>query len=216
MATVAIVVGLVVVVIGLGNGGSAATPAGFGNQASIVLRPGETVSTAPGATVPPTPTTTVRRRDGTPTTAPGTVPPTTVTAIGDSVMLGAAPQLQAAIDAMFGNQPVTGVDALESRQFSAGVDLIQGYKDKGLLGQDVIVQLGTNGTVDPGDFDRMMGILSDRNRVVIINANVPRPWEQQVNDTLAAGVKQYKNAVLLDWHGYAGRTPSSSTTTAST
>ena len=43
--------------------------------------------------------------------------------------------------------------------------------------------------------------------MVIINANVPRPWEQQVNDTLAAGVKKYRNAVLLDWHGYAGQHP---------
>ncbi len=78
------------------------------------------------------------------------------------------------------------------------------------------MQLGTNGIIDPGEFDRMMSLLSDRTRVVIINAKVPRPWEQQVNDTLAAGVKRYKNATLLDWHGYASRTPSSSTTTRST
>jgi lysophospholipase L1-like esterase len=90
-------------------------------------------------------------------------------------------------------------DAAESRQFSAGVDDIQQRKDTGALGQIVIVQLGTNGTVDPGDFDRMMGILADRQKVVIINAKVPRPWEDQVNSTLAAGVKKYKNAVLLDW-----------------
>ena len=69
------------------------------------------------------------------------------------------------------------------------------------------MQLGTNGTVDPGDFDRMMTLLSDRKKVVIVNAKVPRPWEQQVNDTLAAGVKKYKNAVLLDWHGYGSQHP---------
>ena len=28
-----------------------------------------------------------------------------------------------------------------------------------------------------------------------------------MNDTLAAGVKKYKNAVLLDWHGYGGAHP---------
>ena len=53
----------------------------------------------------------------------------------------------------------------------------------------------------------MMTLLSDRKKVVIINAKVPRQWEQQVNDTLAAGVKKYKNAVLLDWHGYGGAAP---------
>ena len=149
---------------------------------------------------------------GTPaTTTPVVASPPAVTLIGDSVMLGAADQLRGTIDAMFGTPAVpqvTTVVAAESRQFSAGVDVIQDCKDAGLLGQDVVVQLGTNGTVDPGDFDRMMGLLADRAEVVIVNAKVPRPWEQQVNDTLAAGVKKYKkNAVLLDWHGYAGQHP---------
>ena len=127
-------------------------------------------------------------------------------AIGDSVMLGAYQQLKATIDTMYA-APVTGVDAAQSRQFSAGVDVIQAYKNQGALGRIVVVQLGTNGTVDPGDLDRLMGILDDRQKVVIVNAKVPRPWEQQVNDTLAAGVKNHKNAVLLDWHGYGGEHP---------
>src|SRR5262249_20142204 len=139
---------------------------------------------------------------GTPTTAPGT-PVTTVTLIGDSVMLGAYQQLKSTIDTMF-NAPVTGVDAAERRQFSTGVDIIEGLKKSGQLGQDVVVQLGTNGTVDPAQFDRMMGVLSDRQKVVIINAKVPRPWEDQVNSELGDGVKKYKNAVLLDWHDYGG------------
>ncbi len=202
LAASGITLGLVVIVVGLGDGGSAAVPAGLGNKTSVVIRPGQTTTTTATAgvtaptTVPPT------------TVAPvTTLPPTTVTAIGDSVMLGAANQLAAPVNAMFGNQPVTGVNAAESRQFSAGVDLIEQLKNAGQLGQDVVVQLGTNGTVDPGDFDRMMSLLSDRKKVVIINAKVPRLWEQQVNDTLAAGVKKYKNAVLLDWHGFGGQHP---------
>ena len=121
---------------------------------------------------------------------------------------------------MFGTPAVpqvTTVDAAESRQFSAGVDDIQARKAAGTLGQYVIVQLGTNGTVDPGEFDRMMGILADRQKVVIVNAKVPRPWEQQVNDTLAAGVKKYKNARPARLARLRrASTPSSSTTTAST
>jgi len=192
LAAVAVTVGTVVVVLGLAAGGTTVVPPGFPKQASVVLKPGAADPATASSTATTAPT------------AP-TAPPT-VTAIGDSVMLGAAPQLKAAIDTMFGAD-VAGIDAAESRQFFAGVDQIQSYKDQGALGQDVIVQLGTNGTVDPGDFDRMMELLSDRTKVVIINAKVPRPWEQQVNDTLAAGVKRYKNAVLLDWHGYASEHP---------
>jgi lysophospholipase L1-like esterase len=197
-----VILGLVVIVVGLGNGGSAAAPSGFGDQTHVLLGPGASTTTAPANAT----TTTAPANVTTTTLAPGASPPA-ITAIGDSVMLGAANQLIGTIDPMFATPTVphvTTVDAAESRQFTAGVDDIQQRKDSGALGQIVVVQLGTNGTVDPGEFDRMMSILADRQKVVIINAKVPRPWEQQVNDTLAAGVKKYKNAVLLDWHGYAG------------
>jgi lysophospholipase L1-like esterase len=125
-----------------------------------------------------------------------------VTAVGDSVMLGAAGALQTTI----GGDHVY-VDAQESRQFSAGVDTLQALHDQGQLGDEVVVQLGTNGTVNPDDFNRMMGILKDAKRVVILNAHVDRPWEQEVNDTLADGVKKYKNARLVDWHAIAADHP---------
>jgi lysophospholipase L1-like esterase len=146
---------------------------------------------------------------GPPTTRPPatTVPPTTlvplrVTAIGDSVMLGAADALAGTI-----GRDRTTVDAAESRQFSDGVDKIQQYKDSGELGDEVVVQLGTNGTIDPDDFQRMMQILKNTKRVVIINAKVPRPWEEEVNQVLGDGVKQYKNSVLVDWHRAGGDHP---------
>jgi peptidoglycan/LPS O-acetylase OafA/YrhL len=192
--------GLVVIVLGFADGGTPVTPAGFPRQASVHLKAGQvTTTTVPGtSTSTAGPTTTTILAAGT--------PPPTVTAIGDSVMIGAYQQLITTVDGMFGAQ-VTGMDAAESRQFSAGVDKIQELKNANQLGQDVIVQLGTNGTIDPAEFDRMMGLLSDRKKVVIINAKVPRSWEGQVNETLAAGVKRYKNAVLLDWHGYASQHP---------
>ena len=117
-------------------------------------------------------------------------------------MLGAADALRVTIGI-----DRTTVDAAESRQFSAGVDTIQGYKDRGELGDEVVVQLGTNGTVNPDDFERMMQILKRTKRVVIINAKVPRPWEDEVNEVLGDGVKRYKNSVLVDWHSAAGDHP---------
>jgi hypothetical protein len=131
--------------------------------------------------------------------------PTTVTAIGDGVMYGAADPLVATIDAMWGTPTdahLTNVDAAESRQFSDGIDVLQRLKDAGTLGEVVIVHLGTNGTVDPGDFDRMMGLLADREKVIVVNTRVPRPWEDQVNETLAAGVERFQNTTLVDWHAY--------------
>jgi peptidoglycan/LPS O-acetylase OafA/YrhL/lysophospholipase L1-like esterase len=207
-----IVIGLVVIVVGFGNGGSAAAPAGFGKETHVVLGPGATTTTVAGQVTTTAPVTTAPAVTGpaVASTVPGSVP-LAVTAIGDSVMLGAAPNLIADIDPMFATPTVpqvTTVDAAESRQFSAGVDLIAQRKAAGTLGQIVIVQLGTNGLIDPADFDRMMGLLADRQKVVLINAKVPRTWEQEVNDTLAAGAAKYRsNTTLLDWHGYGDAHP---------
>ena len=92
-------------------------------------------------------------------------------------------------------------------QFSEGVDKIQFYADTGLLGDVVIVHLGTNGTVDPADFDRMMTILAKVRKVVILTAKAPRPWESQVNDTIYSQARKFKNAVVLDWHTIGGAHP---------
>jgi hypothetical protein len=218
-------VGLVVVGIWLANAEPAARPDQFPSSGSVVYRP--TTTTAPGlpqlpsttaapgaapAALPPgfgtepsttaAPSTTgAQPGAGAPVAAPA--PPGVgprVTAIGDSVMLGAATQLADTI----GPDRVT-VDAAESRQFSAGVDTIQQYHDDGELGSDVVVQLGTNGTINPDDFNRMMDMLKGR-KVILLNAKVPRPWEDQVNSTLADGASRY-NATLIDWHNIASQHP---------
>ena len=102
-----------------------------------------------------------------------------VTAIGDSVMLGAA---QARSDTIR-RRPRCYVDA-DARAGSSrpASTSIQAYQDPGQLGEEVVVQLGTNGTVDPGrvrphDGDPRRPV----QKVVIVNAKVPRPWEEQVN-----------------------------------
>ncbi len=120
-------------------------------------------------------------------------PPQRVFALGDSVMLGAAPSLLAAI-------PNLEVDASVSRQVSAGIDILSARRDAGTLGDVVIIHLGTNGTFTSGQFDQMMGVLSGVQRVVFVNLKVPRDWESGDNSVIANGVSRYPNAVLVDWH----------------
>ncbi len=142
-----IAVGLVIIVVGLGNGGSAAAPAGFGKETHVVLGPGASSTTVAGATTTLPAATSTSTPGATVTTVAG-APPPAITAIGDSVMLGAANQLIATIDPMFATPTVphvTTVDAMESRQFSAGLADLQQRKADGSLGQIVVVQLGTNG-----------------------------------------------------------------------
>ena len=123
-----------------------------------------------------------------------------VLAIGDSVMVGAAPELAAAI-------PYVHVDAAVSRQVATAIQILQVRKAAGQLGNVVIVHLGTNGTFSARQFDEMMQVLQEQRRVVFVNVKVPRVWEAANDQVLAEGVKRYPSAVLVNWHSAGGAHP---------
>jgi lysophospholipase L1-like esterase len=125
---------------------------------------------------------------------------TQVTAIGDSVMLSAASQLQQAI-------PGIRIDAAVGRQVSTSINILRAHQAAGRLGTVVVVHLGDNGTFTAKQFDEIMQILADARRVVFVNVKVPRPWEGPDNTVLADGVKRYPNAVLVDWHAASSDRP---------
>jgi peptidoglycan/LPS O-acetylase OafA/YrhL len=150
------------------------------------------VETAPAAVTPSDTVPTLETLSPSPP-PPLASAPERVFALGDSVMLGAAPSMTAAI-------PNLEVDAAVSRQVSGGIDVLAARRDAGTLGDVVIIHLGTNGTFTSGQFDDMMGILSGVQRVVFVNLKVPRDWEGQDNSVIADGVSRYANAVLVDWH----------------
>jgi lysophospholipase L1-like esterase len=173
-------------------------PGGFPKESSVLITPNTTAapSTLPGAST----TTTVAPPSG--------LRAGYVTAVGDSVMLGSFDALKKILNTVIGaGSEVTVVDAAESRQYAAGVDEVQSLKDQGLLGDRVIIHLGTNGEIDPAQFERLMGIVSGAKRVVIVNVKAPRGWEAPDNDTLANEVKKYKNAVLVDWNKEGNANP---------
>jgi lysophospholipase L1-like esterase len=143
----------------------------------------------------PTPKTAAATEEAAPAAAPaGTrAPAGRVTAIGDSVMVGAAGELQRAI----GNP---AIDAAVGRQAAGVIDILQGRRDAGQLGDVVVIHIGSNGTFSTEQFDEMMRVLKDVPRVVFVNVKVPRTWEQPNNAVLADGVRRYPNTVLVDWH----------------
>ena len=106
------------------------------------------------------------------------IPGSKVTAIGDSVMLAAAPQLQAALKGIY-------IDAAISRQMSAGLAVVQGLDDTGLLRSVVVLGLGTNGTVTTGQIRQLLAIIGPHRKLVLVNTFVPRPWQNGDNRVLA-------------------------------
>ena len=124
-----------------------------------------------------------------------------VSAIGDSVMLGAVRGLQKDI------QGLTVVDAEVGLQVYAATDMLKARRASGQLGNVVVVHLGNNGTFTKGEFDQIMRILSGVDRVVFVNVSVPRTWEEPNNQVIAEGVERYPNTVLVDWHSASADRP---------
>jgi hypothetical protein len=123
-----------------------------------------------------------------------------VTAIGDSVMIGAYEELDRAIDD-FAMRADVGMQA-------AGViEISQKRRAAGDLGEDLVIHIGSNGPLGAEQFDEMMRELKDARRVLFVNLKVPRPWEQRNNDMLAEGVQRYPNAVLVDWNAASAGRP---------
>ena len=124
-----------------------------------------------------------------------------VSAIGDSVMLGAIGGLQKDI------QGLTVIDAQVGLQVYTATDILKSRRASGQLGDVVVVHLGNNGTFTKGEFDQIMRILSGVDKVLFVNLSVPRPWEEPNNQVIAEGVARYPNTVLVDWHSASADRP---------
>jgi lysophospholipase L1-like esterase len=111
-------------------------------------------------------------------------------ALGDSVMLGAAPQLK--------EQGFT-VDAAENRQFSIGAETVATLQSQGRLGDVVVVHLGTNGTIGTDNMTRMMESLAGVPQVVLVTLDAPVEWVPANNALIIETAQAYPNATLLDW-----------------
>ena len=171
---------------------SEATPAPADPPPDVA--PPQDAGQEPTATPPePTPTESPPEQTATSTPTPTEVPVVRTTAIGDSVMLGAANTLATTV----GN---IEVDAAVGRQVSTAIDLLRSYRDGGRLGEVVVVHMGNNGTFTSGQFDQMMEVLAGVRRVVFVNLKESRSWEGSNNTVLSEGVARYSNTVLVDWH----------------
>jgi hypothetical protein len=123
--------------------------------------------------------------------------PPEVLAVGDSVMAGAADTLRRA----FGGDAV--VDAKEARQPTDYPSVIDAYRSADRLPDHVIVQIGNNGPVWYDDLVALQESLAGVDHVYLVNVEVPRSWEGEVNSELAEFVGQWPEATVIDWHSAA-------------
>ena len=123
-----------------------------------------------------------------------------LSAIGDSVMLGARDTLKKVI-------PGTKVDAAVSRFPGAFIGRLKRYVKNDKLADVVVIHPGTNGVLPEDMMREMLDILKDIPRVVVVNDKMPRTWQDPNNKVIAKVVPDYDNAVLVDWNAASSDHP---------
>ncbi|MBI5087336.1 MAG: acyltransferase [Actinobacteria bacterium] len=173
----------------------------------------DTIPTQPSSTTESTETaTTVANDEGTqPTGEPGestttatTAAPTTTEpppppkplAIGESVMLGAQPQLEAGGFTVIAVKSAQGADIANTiGQLRAG----------GQIGDTIVIQSGTNGSVSAETYAQMMSFLPPDStpKVIFLTVRAPgKGWIDGNNENIYALPGQYPNVTVLEWKSF--------------
>jgi len=152
---------------------------------------------APGATdtsVAPTeaPETTLVGETSVPSTAaPTTLPPEVpYYALGESVMLGARPNLESA-----------GIrtDAAESRGPDGALASARAFRAANVITRGAVMQIGTNGPVTPAQYEAILDEFSDLNLVVVLTVKAPKSWIAGNNEIIRSLPSTHPNVKVLDW-----------------
>jgi hypothetical protein len=184
-----------------GNKALTAIPAAVGNEpadtpaaATGKLPSPAVVSKEPVPGVPEHGTAegTVEENSNEQATTPQTIPGEGITAIGDSVILDAAPYLT-------GLLPGINIDGKVGRQMYQAQEVLDRLKAEGKLGYCVIIELGTNGSFDINQLTRLISSLKAVQQVILVNVRVPRKWQDKVNSDLQTVAGKLINVTVVDW-----------------
>jgi peptidoglycan/LPS O-acetylase OafA/YrhL len=123
-------------------------------------------------------------------------------AVGDSVMLGGARGLIAAVG------PGVTIDALQSRAFINGIDVVRRAHQNGTIGDVLVIHLGSNGPVTATQLKSFLKELADVPLIVLVNLRVPgfrfvSGWNAMLNTVAAT----FSNVAVADWATTADRYP---------
>ncbi|HMC07963.1 MAG TPA: hypothetical protein VKL22_01385 [Actinomycetota bacterium] len=119
-----------------------------------------------------------------------------VTAIGDSVMVDATPNLRGVL-------PGISIDAVAGRQVVNGVAAMQTLANAGRLRDNIVIALGTNGAFTSGQLNRLLSLAAGRHVVVLTNYCPYCEWVPQNNDMIGAGCTPDRDCTVADWHALA-------------
>ncbi len=116
--------------------------------------------------------------------------------IGDSVSLRL-------VDIFATKFPHGHIDALKSRQFTAGQEVYESYLQQNLCGKISVFALGTNGPVTDEMVDSLMNDVGTKRICVFVNTRANTSWVSQTNQSYENAKSRYSNVRVVDWYGYS-------------
>lgn len=117
-----------------------------------------------------------------------------VVLIGDSVSLGANKNLNEKF-------PHGLIDTKGERQSEEALAVLQGYIDEGVVGDDVVWSIGTNGILDNDIMSRLISMVGPERRLWLVNLRTPNAKDVDNNAIIAQTVESNSNVYLIDWLG---------------
>ncbi len=128
----------------------------------------------------------------------GLIPQTvTMTAIGDSVMLGAVAEMQTRIPAMY-------VDAAQSRQVVKAQEVASLLYQNGFLGKTVVIHLGTNAAFREDVGQALIDYLGPDRYIYWMTCYGPSlGYVDDVNATIRTLAEKNANVTVLEWANVA-------------
>ncbi len=128
-------------------------------------------------------------------------PEETISVIGDSVFLGAAPAFQE-------QKKNAVIDAKISRQVYHGLDVAKKLNKKKKLGNTVIISLGTNSKFNPVTGQELIDYLGSERTIYWINAYGKKlDFQKEVNKTIDNLAKKNPNVHVIYWDKEAKKHP---------
>lgn len=157
----------------------------------VSVRPSKTPEPTPALAPTATATPTQQQTTAAPPSVPLAQQP--ITAIGDSVMLAAAPTLTKTF-------PQIRIDAEVSRQPATALTLLRDQAARGTLADTVVIGLGTNGYLGQGTLNGIRTIIGPTRTLILVTTHADRPWTSEVNSDEKSFASTHPRTFIADWN----------------
>ena len=124
-----------------------------------------------------------------------------ITFVGDSVMLGAAPELLETI-------PGSVIDAKESRQVRDGVEILKELQSDKKLGGTVVIELGTNSYFNESTGQEIIDYLDKDTKIYWITVYGKYLQDQERTNQVIRNLAEHNESVkIIAWDAEAAKHP---------